>query len=356
MRNGIFEVDLLVTINTTTHICYRRIRHLLRGVAALLVLVHSRSVAADRTLKDHVSAADVWNGRPVSEQVYSPFDTNIRQVAASAFTGDGGYLQRVSGIFAVAGADGLPDTAELSDFAFRFVFYLDTPSFSTDPYADNVSGGNVLYHFSTPSNSDWQVAIGSSPSLEVTPFSLYYWEFDVAPLRIQTIPGQQHLASIIGEPLSVNAGTTLIALSNGSAGSVGNEIDWGQSNLFGLSADTLPNLGAPFDQIAFKVTSQILPATVGDYDADGDSDGVDFLTWQRSLGQSGLPVCSGADGNCDGIINAADLAIWGIHAGATSSGFMSRATNSIPEPSSSCLLAAALVIASLRNVFNDRTI
>jgi hypothetical protein len=206
-------------------------------------------------LKDHVTRSSTWNGQPVSEQVYSPFDSAIRQVAASAFTGNGGLLQRVGGVFALAGPDGRPNTAGMDDFFFRFAFYEDDAAFSLDPYAETGAATIRFHRFSTPSNASWQTVVGSAPTLEPNPFLLFYWEFDVSFLNIQTTPGVDHLVSLVGEPQSVDAGSTLISLSTGGTEAVGDNVDWGQSELFGLAANTLPNLGSPYEQIAFLVKS-----------------------------------------------------------------------------------------------------
>jgi hypothetical protein len=47
----------------------------------------------------------------------------------------------------------------------------------------------------------------------------------------------------------------------------------------------------------------------GDYDADNDADGNDFLIWQRQLGTT-RPAGTGADGSGNGIVDAADLDVW----------------------------------------------
>jgi hypothetical protein len=48
----------------------------------------------------------------------------------------------------------------------------------------------------------------------------------------------------------------------------------------------------------------------GDYDANHQVDGADFLAWQRALGSTAALVGSGADGSRDGTVAAADLAVW----------------------------------------------
>jgi hypothetical protein len=46
-----------------------------------------------------------------------------------------------------------------------------------------------------------------------------------------------------------------------------------------------------------------------DFDSDGDSDGSDFLAWQRGLGRSGAPRSAG-DANGDGVVGSGDLGVW----------------------------------------------
>jgi fibronectin-binding autotransporter adhesin len=56
----------------------------------------------------------------------------------------------------------------------------------------------------------------------------------------------------------------------------------------------------------------------GDYDLSASVNGNDFLAWQRQLGSTVIPHGSGADGNRDGTVNAADLAVWANSFGASS--------------------------------------
>ncbi len=51
----------------------------------------------------------------------------------------------------------------------------------------------------------------------------------------------------------------------------------------------------------------------GDYDLTTAVDGADFLLWQRLLGSPANPVGTGADGNHDGLVNAADLTVWSLN-------------------------------------------
>jgi hypothetical protein len=52
-----------------------------------------------------------------------------------------------------------------------------------------------------------------------------------------------------------------------------------------------------------------IPGLAGDYDADSDVDGNDFLAWQRQLGQK-APALTGADGSGNLVVDSADLGVW----------------------------------------------
>jgi len=79
-----------------------------------------------------------------------------------------------------------------------------------------------------------------------------------------------------------------------------------------------------------------LTAADGDFDADTDVDGADFLKWQR--GESGNPL------------SASDLATWEANFGATGVGPLSvlgASVDTVPEPSTSLLILAGLAFGSL---------
>jgi hypothetical protein len=98
-----------------------------------------------------------------------------------------------------------------------------------------------------------------------------------------------------------------------------------------------------------------------DFDSDGDSDGADFLTWQRGVGTTGAGATK-AVGNADGDtdVDGADLAVWrGEFGGTGASGpgalqlgfvrYVTGAATAIPEPSTALLAGVGvLVIGSLK--------
>jgi hypothetical protein len=77
----------------------------------------------------------------------------------------------------------------------------------------------------------------------------------------------------------------------------------------------------------------------GDFDADGDVDGADFLNWQLQVGAS-VPPGTGADATGDGQVDGLDLVEWSANLGAASS---TAAAASIPEPAAGALASLSLV-------------
>ncbi len=76
----------------------------------------------------------------------------------------------------------------------------------------------------------------------------------------------------------------------------------------------------------FNSLSITTPGTVGDYDADGDADGSDFLRWQRTLGSTSVLA---ADGNRNGVVDGPDLHVWRTAFGA---GAARLGALTVPEP------------------------
>ena len=109
----------------------------------------------------------------------------------------------------------------------------------------------------------------------------------------------------------------------------------------------LPALGAGLSWNTTNLLTTGVLAVTGaaasdaDFDADGDVDGADFLTWQRNVGtNSGAGLSQGdADGN--GAVNNADLTVWkGQYGSAT------VAAGSVPEPAGIALAMLAIAGAT----------
>ncbi len=103
---------------------------------------------------------------------------------------------------------------------------------------------------------------------------------------------------------------------------------------------------ASFDEPRRATTWEEATGGVADFDDDGDTDGSDFLAWQRGFGITSGATREQGDANGDGAVNGIDLEVWKIRFGATpgapaASGSSSPAL-AIPEPTSITLLLAAL--------------
>jgi endonuclease/exonuclease/phosphatase family metal-dependent hydrolase len=80
-----------------------------------------------------------------------------------------------------------------------------------------------------------------------------------------------------------------------------------------------------------------------DFNGDGRVDGADFLTWQRSVGATG--VNAAGDANHDRVVNAADRTIWSQQFGSIGNAAAAGAV--VPEPATAALAALLLLIALL---------
>jgi hypothetical protein len=90
----------------------------------------------------------------------------------------------------------------------------------------------------------------------------------------------------------------------------------------------------------FEVSANSDPFSnqAGDMDRDGDTDGRDFLYWQRAYGTTD----ANADLNGDHVVNQQDLIIWQQHVSAEPLG--STATIVVPEPTWQLLMLAAMFV------------
>ena len=65
-----------------------------------------------------------------------------------------------------------------------------------------------------------------------------------------------------------------------------------------------------FTQESDVATVTIIVGVSGDFDADGDSDGADFLAWQRGFGTPSKAVLTNGDSDFDGDVDNQDLGTW----------------------------------------------
>jgi hypothetical protein len=94
--------------------------------------------------------------------------------------------------------------------------------------------------------------------------------------------------------------------------------------------------------LAVNVVDQALVADSADFNEDGEVDGSDFLTWQRSFGA--FTSHSRGDADYDGDVDAADLAIWQAQFGSAPF----AASQTVPEPSTLLLTLLTGLLAPQR--------
>jgi glucose/arabinose dehydrogenase len=96
--------------------------------------------------------------------------------------------------------------------------------------------------------------------------------------------------------------------------------------------------GSQYSSVGEGIIYYLLPLLPGDFDADGDVDGSDFVSWQTNFPKlSGATLAQG-DADGDGDVDGADFVVWQTH-------FPSPATTLtvVPEPAGALLAIAALV-------------
>jgi hypothetical protein len=110
-------------------------------------------------------------------------------------------------------------------------------------------------------------------------------------------------------------------------------IDWIEFLHYDEFSD--PALATDIYISSLQVTGAV--AETGDFDADGDVDGADFLRWQRGVGAATGATRGQGDSNGDGDVDAADLGAWkGQFASATA------VVSGVPEPLGLSLIGAGL--------------
>ncbi len=67
----------------------------------------------------------------------------------------------------------------------------------------------------------------------------------------------------------------------------------------------------------FSITGAVTAILLGDYNRDGSVNAGDYVLWRKTLGQTGIPSFSGADGSGNGSIGPEDYNIWRSHFGST---------------------------------------
>ncbi|MCC7084490.1 MAG: hypothetical protein IT427_05740, partial [Pirellulales bacterium] len=123
----------------------------------------------------------------------------------------------------------------------------------------------------------------------------------------------------------------------------------------GVSPTGAFSISSPYhwDLTELYTTGEVTLLAPGDFDADGDVDGADFVAWQTHF-----PTLSGAtladgDGDGDGDVDGADFVLWQTHFPFLSS----QGAAPVPEPNAAGLAlvaAVSLLGYRLRAAVGDR--
>ena len=97
---------------------------------------------------------------------------------------------------------------------------------------------------------------------------------------------------------------------------------------------------------ALSVTYSVPSLATGDYNGNGIVDAADYAVWRNAFGEAATPAGSGADGDQSGAIDDGDYSYWRARFGNVISGV--GASKSVPEPASVALLMAAGALAFSR--------
>lgn len=195
-------------------------------------------------------------------------------------------------------------------------------------------------------------------------------EFDLSgiPANAQLISASLIVQPLTSSSLNIRAmgyeGDGLASLSDPGAllrfmGQSTGNLSGGVENLFSLDENYIESLlgsvshlglrlespiAGPFVNIVASeaatgtpptlVVEYVLPNSNGDFDADGDTDGADFLAWQR--GESFIPF------------SASDLADWEANYGSTTSPLATATT--VPEPTSLSLIVFVAISLAARRI------
>jgi len=238
-----------------------------------LVVKTSTGCAAgqETVVKDHVSDPANWDGGEVILNFFVSDTSLFNKATGAAFTGNGDELSRVGLIWAYWDKNNIANQGDPTTLQWRLAFYDDSAEFSSDAFRINPPQPNYLQVFTTPTNPDWLYINGNqSEGLNIVGqtggivsnqiFNLFYAEFDVSFLHIQTTLGQEHLISIVPNgPIFGNI-RTLVSPSSG-VNAIGTNLDWfeGDGTNGNIGPDTIHNIGflggGGFDFAAFKVVT-----------------------------------------------------------------------------------------------------
>jgi hypothetical protein len=116
--------------------------------------------------------------------------------------------------------------------------------------------------------------------------------------------------------------------------------NWNDGNSMGLDDGNVLAL----DNLT--ITNLTPPAHAGDFDADGDVDGADFVAWQTNFPKASDATLAQGDADGDGDVDGADFVVWQTNFPFTPA----PGASAVPEPAAAILLASAATMLIFRSI------
>jgi hypothetical protein len=211
----------------------------------------------ERIVKDHVTDNSCWNTTNTALVHYNaPNDKDA--IVAARFSGLGGIINRVGGIFIDSSCTAF-NNGNIQNMQASVAFYENINVFMTDPYLRNQPPGSRSMRVSVPILHTDQ----ADPKYYLNPVRTtaagtqeFFIEADVSALNIQTTEGQEHLVALWFSSDNALDGATWMAFSNGCAGQVGSLSDYYSSHAgqTALGPNALSNLNANKNNAAYFVS------------------------------------------------------------------------------------------------------
>lgn len=161
-------------------------------------------------------------------------------------------------------------------------------------------------------------------------------------------PGQEVIlritrnsATSVTPTYSVDNGATFVTLTSGGNPVPHPVAGFNAVGMFGGSARTRTLATLTYDNLLYVTPS--VPVA-GDFDADGDVDGADFVAWQTNFPKETGGTLAQGDADADGDVDGADFVVW-----QTNFPFPAGAGAApVPEPSAFVLGIAAVLVGGAR--------
>ncbi|QEG36007.1 DUF659 domain-containing protein [Bythopirellula goksoeyrii] len=227
------------------------------------------------------------------------------------------YLTQVQILIFARDGEFLPenDLADILGYPMEFHLWSDGIQGGPDSFADNAAAEPSLPgHISVDVNSPAVSFITAEefgtigPPTDPNQFTTFLVTIDLSSFDIVLEAGEEYVVGVIQDNAdNFVSGGGLFRQSSSTMTGLEDVFQIDQLPGFLLPGYLNSQLGLGVNQWAGTIM-----AATGDFDGDGDTDGSDFLKWQRDFGQDVATPGDGADGDGNGMVDAGDLRVWSL--------------------------------------------